>query len=51
MAVNCEENTCDNEHRPVDVWNFWIMTGILKHVEEINFYVLCNDKLTYSEYI
>jgi hypothetical protein len=21
------------------------------HVEEINFYVLCNDELTYSEYI
>ena len=26
------------------------VAGILKHVEEINFYVLCNDKLTYSEY-
>jgi hypothetical protein len=25
--------------------------GILKYVEEINFYVLCNDELTYSEYI
>jgi hypothetical protein len=25
--------------------------GILKHVEEINFYVLCNEDLTYSEYI
>jgi hypothetical protein len=27
------------------------LAGILKHVEEINFYVLCNDELTYSEYI
>ena len=27
------------------------VAGILKHVEEINIYVLCNDKLTYSDYI
>ena len=27
------------------------LAGILKHVEEINFYVLCNEKLTYSVYI
>jgi hypothetical protein len=27
------------------------VAGILKHVEEINFYVLCNYKLTYVEYI
>ena len=27
------------------------VAGILKHVVEINFYVLCNDELTYSEYI
>jgi hypothetical protein len=26
------------------------LAGILKHVEEINFYVLCNDELTHSEY-
>ena len=27
------------------------VAGILKHMEEINFNVLCNDELTYSEYI
>ena len=27
------------------------VAGILKHVEEINFYILCNDKLIYSDYI
>ena len=27
------------------------VAGILKHVEEINFYVLCNYKLTNAEYI
>ncbi len=27
------------------------VAGILKHVVEINFYVLCNDKLTYSDCI
>jgi AraC-like DNA-binding protein len=26
------------------------VAGILKRVVEINFYVLCNDELTYSEY-
>jgi hypothetical protein len=26
------------------------VAGILKHVEEIIFYVLFNDKLTYSDY-
>ena len=26
------------------------VAGILKHVGEINLYVLCNDQLTYSEY-
>ena len=27
------------------------VAGVLKHVEEITFYVLWNDELTYSEYI
>ena len=27
------------------------VAGILKHVEEIHFYVVCSDKLTYSDYI
>jgi hypothetical protein len=27
------------------------VVGILKHAVEINFYVLCNDELTYSEYV
>jgi hypothetical protein len=55
VAVSCEKIlTAINSERVIcAVFGLYpgYVAGILKHVVEINFYVLCNDQLTYSEYI
>jgi hypothetical protein len=45
LAINCERVICTVS----GVYPSYVV-GILKHVAEINFYALCNDELTYSEY-
>jgi hypothetical protein len=46
LAMNSDKVLCG----VYGLYNGYV-TGILKHVEEINSYVLSNDTLTYSEYI
>ena len=55
VAVSCGKIlvTVNSEQLIIAVFGLYpsCLAGILKHVEEINFYVVCNDELTYCEYI
>ena len=45
-AVNCDKMLCGS----FGVFPSYV-AGILNSVEEINFYVLCNKKLNYADYV